>query len=279
MIKLYSSKFDYKVVFCSSYLSKNRGVFNLEDKELYPIDNESKVDSAFYRAKSKILDYAKNNEFNYFSTITIDNNKFDITDTLNLKKKILKYFSNFRERVDKFFRYILVPELGKKNKRLHFHGLIYLSDKSNLKHIGKGIYRNEWLFENFGANNWQPIKQYNVQCANYLCKYITKESYVNAKEYKYNYFCSKGLKISQCLCEYNGNDTRNLYEKQVKELYQWLAKKNLIKDYQMCSVAYLNNEQYQDFLKHVYFNPHYKKGFKQLDFNDLISKGGEYCVC
>ena len=97
--------------------------------------------------------------------------------------------------------------------------------------------------------------------------------------YKYNYFCSKGLKSSKCLCEYNGNNERNLYEKQVKELYCWLSKKNLVKDYQMCSVAYLNKEQYQDFLKHVFYNPYYKIGFKQLDFSDLISKGGEFCVC
>lgn len=259
----------------------------MEDKELVPIDNESNVDSAFYRAKSKILDYAKNNDFNYMFTLTFSNSKVDISNSEYLKKRILKFFANFKDRVCKSFKYIMVPELGEKNQRLHFHGLAYCDiDKSMfLKYVkydfkhGYPLYRFEKLFNDCGSNTWIPIKEYNHSCAMYITKYITKDNYLKCTEYKCNYFCSKGLNTSKCLCSYYGDKERNLYEKQVKELYVWLAKKNLIKNYQMCDVAYLNKEQYQDFLKHVYYNPYYKKGFKQLDFSDLISKGGEFCVC
>lgn len=183
----------------------------------------------------------------------------------------MKHFNNFKNQYDSEFKYILVAEKGSKNGRLHFHGLIYLTNTRLLKHIGRGIYRDEWFFNEFGANNWQKIKDYNVSCANYICKYITKDE---EKSYRYNYFASHGLNRSMLIAKLDPQKEKdNEYKRQLDFIFGYLAEHNLIVDYDFCSVATLTKEAYQDILVNCMYNPDFQRGFKQLCFSDL--KGGE----
>lgn len=221
-VKVEENMFDYKITFSSTLpmVQPYRGGSKQKEEIV-------RYDSNIYRAKAKILDYAKNNIFNYFLTITIDSKKFDLSNYETLRKKISKYFDNIKQQKDSSFKYILVAELGGKNKRLHFHGLIYLENKDLLKHIGRGLYRNEYLFKTFGANQFKPITEYNVSCALYCSKYIEKyNSCINM--FNRYYFCSKGLKISK-------NITFIFDEKSLEDLFIYC-----------CSCGLLSNGTYAD---------------------------------
>lgn len=221
-VKVEENMFDYKITFSSLIL---QSLPYREGKKLK--DEIIRYDSNLYRAKSKILDYAKNNTFNYFITITVDDKKYDLTNYEEIRKVITKYFNNFKNRYDSEFKYILVAELGSKNNRLHFHGLVYLSNTRNLKHIRNGLYRDMKLFDTLGANQFKKIKDYDISCALYCSKYIEKDnSAVNL--YSRYYFCSKGLKTSK-------NITYLFEEKSLEDLFLYC-----------CSCGLLSNGVYAD---------------------------------
>lgn len=269
MLRLYKSNFDYKISFVSDLDETRKNRYgSIRETNIDPSNDF--ISSSYYRAKSTILDYAKNNNFNYFATITIDDTKFDINQTMLLKRSICKYFNNIKNRLDKAFKYIMVAEKGSENNRLHYHALIYLENTNLLKHIGHGIYRNEKLFQTFGANQFKKINDYNIKCANYISKYIGKD--LQEREYKYSYFCSKGLKRSKLLTSIDSQTIEmSAIRKQLDFIYKYLSLRNLVQDYQFCSVACLSKQQFMDILKECYFNPNFQSGFLQLSFNDLIN--------
>lgn len=221
-VKVEENLFDYKITFSSILPQTNtlKGGKKIKDEIV-------RYDSNLFRAKSKLLDYAKNNKFNYFITITIDDKKYDLENYEVIRKVILKYFNNFKNRYDNEFKYILVAELGSKNKRLHFHGLVNLSNTRNLKHIRNGIYRDMKLFDTLGANQFKKIKDYDIACALYISKYIQKDN-TAVNLYSRYYFCSKGLKTSK-------NITYLFTEKSLEELFLYC-----------CSCGLLSNGLYAD---------------------------------
>ena len=199
-VKITRSNLDvnfYIINSMSNYLSANEYFFTDEgDKYLLKKSGEcipviSDNLSSYYRAKKTIREYACNNDFNYFITITFDNSKVDITNELAIQKRICKYFNNFKNRYDSSFKYIIVAERGKKTKRLHFHGLVYLSNTTKLTYVGRDKksgylnYREEWLFQNFGRTTFIPITSYKLDVINYISKYITKDSFMS-HVYKFN---------------------------------------------------------------------------------------------
>ena len=190
-IKIEENIFDYKITFTSSLATSISYV-----KRKKAVDVLVRYDSSAYRSKAKILEYTKNNDFNYFATITIDSKKADISDYDGIRKKICKYFNNIKNRYDSNFKYILVAEKGSRKGRLHFHGLVCISNNKLLKHVKSGLYRNDYLFVNLGANQFKKIDSYTLNCALYLTKYLTKDN-IAIELYSRYYFCSKGLNCSK----------------------------------------------------------------------------------
>ena len=130
------------------------------------LDDEEKVKSEYenfrdllkesaHRAKRTVLDYGYCNDWTHFITLTIDSNKIDYSNKKLILKKVLKQFDNFKQRYDKDFKYILIPEMGSINSRLHFHGIIYCNCDKHLTKLfydtfhKTTVYRNEWFFKHF----------------------------------------------------------------------------------------------------------------------------------
>lgn len=177
--------------------------------EEYEVYRDFLKESAL-RAKKQVLDYGYNNYWTHFITLTIDSKKIDATDKNLILKKVLKQFDNYKQRYDKTFKYILIPELGSVNKRLHFHGIIYTKCDKFLNKLffdtlhQVTVYRNEWFYKNIGANQFTAINNNSEAIARYICKYMGKN--LDRDFYKiYNcwYFCSKGLQKSDILFEAN----------------------------------------------------------------------------
>lgn len=165
------------------------------------------------RAKNKVLEFALNNEFNFFITLTFNIKKIDRYDYSLLKKEVLKYFHKLKRKHSDFI-FILIPELHKlsdKGKALHFHGLVYLSKdlKKDLKlHFNSKQldeydnevlkYHSKSILEKWGRNEFVAI--YNSQrfIAIYITKYVTKAIGKN-KILTRHYYSSRNLKESKIL--------------------------------------------------------------------------------
>ena len=230
-VSIKENMFDYKITFSSSLaidIPINTGGKHNDNLII-------RYNSSIYRSKSKILDYAKNNIFNYFVTITLDDKKCNWRDNYDeIQKKICKFFGNFKQRSDNEFRYICVAEMGKINtKRLHFHLLVY-STKIELKHIKNGLYRNQWLFDNFGANTWKKINEYNVGCALYITKYMHKSNFACDLFNRY-YFCSKGLNVSKDI-------TYIFDEKSLQDLFIYCASCGLLQVGEFCDTMIVSRD-------------------------------------
>lgn len=164
-------------------------------------------------AKRQIIEYGLNNKFNYFFTLTTDAKKIDRDNPELINDKIRKFFNNFKERYDSELRYLFVPELH-KDGRVHFHGLIYTTQKDFFEFLFLDkknklpVYRHKWFFDNLGANRFVYISENSPYCIYYMVKYITKSMDF---PFKHRYYCSKGLKKSDVICNPVGNNFAALY--------------------------------------------------------------------
>ena len=153
---------------------------------------------AKFRAKRKVIEYALNNDFNWFVTITFDKNKIDRYNAKLLEKKVLQWLDNTRINYDSKAKYILVPEYH-KDKAIHYHALIKMQNNKlkylyNHRHWKKRVYKDTLLFKKFGRNEWVNIDSYSEPIGMYLAKYITKLPDKMNNRY---YFASKALNQSK----------------------------------------------------------------------------------
>lgn len=79
------------------------------------------IERAKRRARARLADIARSNEFAYFVTLTLDPEKVDRYDPKAVTKKLNNWLDN-RVRRDGL-KYVLVPEFH-KDGAIHFHGFI-----------------------------------------------------------------------------------------------------------------------------------------------------------
>lgn len=154
------------------------------------------VQRATRRARAKIRDYIRCNDFTHFVTLTFDPKKYP--DNESREKRLKKYFDYQREKNPEF-QYVIVPELHKSGL-LHYHGVLkipkndLIEAKNNdvgIFHAGQQVY-NLKSWSRTGFSTATKIKDKN-KVASYSTKYITKKM-VKEKKNKKTYWCSKGLK-------------------------------------------------------------------------------------
>lgn len=190
MFSLKKNKFFYEIIEYNQESKYNQDFIN--DNRCY--ENESAL-----RARRTCIDYGLNNVWNYFITITFDDSKVNIQDKESILRSLLQYFNNYQKRIDNDFRYLIIPEIGEDNGRLHFHGLAYLSNLSHLSYLYfdkktfNRVYRNDKLYKRFGANQFIKINKLTEAVVYYISKYITKS---DNRIFSRFYYCSKGLKKS-----------------------------------------------------------------------------------
>ena len=145
-----------------------------------------------YSAKMKNIQLRKKrfrrkaflNDWNYFVTFTYDSEK---QTEESFKTSLRKCLSNLHTRNK--WRYMGVWEYGEKDKRLHFHALMYIpegemnaeiyerKDYSERKHKMIVTHENKYFFERFGKNDFAPINKESLKrgkTLDYILKYITK---------------------------------------------------------------------------------------------------------
>jgi len=154
------------------------------------------------RAKSKIFEYAICNQWEYFITGTIDQNKYDRFDLKAYYKRFAKFINN-QQSSGIYIKYLIIPEQH-SNGAWHIHGLIKGLPESELTDFIPGIHPKKLIDK--GYKNWSKyadrfgfvslgmVKDDN-KIASYLSKYITKaiKSEGAIKLGDHIYYCSQGL--------------------------------------------------------------------------------------
>lgn len=145
------------------------------------------------RARRKVIEYALNNSWTHFITITLDDRK--CSDPLEALKYIKQHYKNRKYRNDPETRYLIIPEYGAINGRLHYHGLVYHGHDDDMTYLyydrGRRIYRYDPIYKRLGANQYIPITDDKPYIAYYIAKYISKDMH---RIYARYYYASHGLR-------------------------------------------------------------------------------------
>ena len=99
----------------------NRSAIRLGTEEHEHYDN--KLDAAFSRARSMVLQYGLSNNWDYFFTGTLDQTKFDRFDLDVYYSALSQWIRDKRKQYQSKIQFLLVPE-HHKNGAWHIHGLI-----------------------------------------------------------------------------------------------------------------------------------------------------------
>lgn len=130
------------------------------------------------RAKNRIFELSRANNWKWFITLTFDRNKVDASDYKLCCSVVRKFFKNMRERYAPDLRYLLLPELHKDGINWHFHGLLadcgtMAFTDSGVVQDGKKVYNISSYTSGFStATEVEDTRRVST----YITKYVTKQT-------------------------------------------------------------------------------------------------------
>lgn len=138
------------------------------------VDAEPREDSV-KRAKEKIIDITRLNEFSHFITWTLDGQKIDRTDPIIISKKLKTFLMNKVKRNNLI--YLVIPEYHKDNQSIHIHGTInsdFEMVDSNRRTKNNQIIYNipQWKY---GFSTAIELDNNRKLVSHYITKYLSKD--------------------------------------------------------------------------------------------------------
>lgn len=145
--------------------------------------------SSINRTKQSIYEFAYNNTWELFITLTFSPEKTNRYDYDEVVRKTTKWLNNLKSRNCYDLKYLIVPEMH-EDGAFHIHGLLANCDGLKLVDSGrvaigkKACLRNvknehfPWIYN---IENWKwgfstaTRVVDNAKCCSYICKYITKD--------------------------------------------------------------------------------------------------------
>lgn len=166
---------------------------------------DQKLNEAFCRAKSMVLQYALCNPWDYFFTGTLDEKKFSRYDLDGYQAKLSQFIRDKRKAYGTQIQFLLVPEQH-KNGAWHIHGLLSGLPASAVRKFRhpepEELIHSSYLnwpdyMEKFGYCSLGPITS-PVATAFYITKYVSKELSQRGGDLgKHLYFHSRPLKKAE----------------------------------------------------------------------------------
>lgn len=158
---------------------------------------------SYSRSRSKVLQYALCNDWDYFITITVNPEKFDRWQLNDIYHELYEFFRCYRSMYG-HLSYLLVPERH-EDGAWHFHGLVSGILSGHLSPFLPGIHPQKLIragYVNFGLLA-DVIGFVSLSCLHdpvaagfYITKYITKE-HAHDDFYQHLYYHSQGLKTAR----------------------------------------------------------------------------------
>lgn len=188
---------------------RTSGVEDYSDKSLLHT-NIAKLDNNVQRARSKLLEYALCNHWDYFVTLTTDCSRVDRYSLSDCYEEIRKLIRFLNRKHGCKIRWLLVPEQH-ADGAWHFHGFIadapemvlFSLDDNLPKHIKDNLKKGEKVYNwhpyanKIGYSHCEPIR--NAEAASrYVTKYITKDLARSVNKLgDHLYYCSQGLQKAE----------------------------------------------------------------------------------
>lgn len=172
--------------------------------------NDEKLQENISRARATIFELASCNQWQYWSTFTLDKRKYNRTDLGRFKRDFTQFIRDQRKRLGCRIEYLLVPELHADGQSWHMHGFINGLPESELRlfhpkeklpkklleKLNNGDLVYDWLAyrQKFGFNDLELVRNQEA-CSKYITKYISKEMSLSILEVgAHLYYCSQGLR-------------------------------------------------------------------------------------
>lgn len=174
-----------------------------------------------YKTKNKLRDYARNNYFDKFWTLTFDPKKFGNSDNLRFEE-MQKFLKRMTRKYGKF-NYLAVPERHKSGA-IHWHMMTgYFEPElidSGKKYKRVPIFNcPEW---EFGFTNVQNVRS-KKRISNYVSKYITKDLMESpARRNKKKYWASRSLELPKVfsIAEEVDKLPEAIFESEICKIYE-----------------------------------------------------------
>lgn len=180
---------------------------------LATLDNEERVKQAnnLSRSRGKVYELALCNDWEYFATFTLSEDKGDRFNLDEFKKKLSQFIRNYRRLHNCDIQYLLVPE-PHRNGAWHCHGLLKGIPPEHLSKFEKGehplkLVNSDYLNweryqKAFGFCSLGAVKSHEA-VAGYITKYVTKNMTEaqcgNIPLFKHSFLASRGLKKAEVL--------------------------------------------------------------------------------
>ncbi len=206
----------FKLVGLNSY--RQKGIE--DDKRRFTPKGEGgnlgKLENSLPRTKSRILELALCNPWEWFVTLTLDASKYDRHDLPKFIKDLSQMIRDYRKKSGNAVKYLLIPERH-KDGCWHLHGFMLGLPEEALRAFGRDehlpyrilqrldagiqVYTWETYTSRFGYAVFEPI-QNHAAASRYITKYITKEAIhtitaLNA----HAFYASKGLEHAEILMQ------------------------------------------------------------------------------
>jgi len=160
--------------------------------------HDYRLDNSIARSRTRVFELAICNDFDYFITLTLNDEKLDRYDLKGYIKKLGQFIRNYRRDFEADIQYLLIPEKH-LDGAWHMHGLIKGIPADQLKKNEYGYLDWEDYKKRFGYCSIDKIKNQEA-VSKYITKYIRKsfdsDRGVSEKESKL-YYCSRGLRRPQ----------------------------------------------------------------------------------
>jgi hypothetical protein len=199
--------------------------------------NDNKLFNNICRARSRVLELALCNEWEWFVNLTLDEKKYNRYELKKFAKDLSQWFRDQRKKYGTAFQYLVIPEQH-KDGAWHMHGLLNGIPDYEITEFVRGVhpqklidsgYKNFKAYaEKFGFISMGKIKD-KSKCAFYISKYITKDLTKRLDNLNAHlYYASQGLSQYENVTYINGS---------VPELDE-----KLVNHGEFCSTGYVFNE-------------------------------------
>lgn len=145
------------------------------------------------RAKRNVRELVLCNEWDYFVTLTLRQDRYDLA---KFKRDFGVWVGNFNKKYNTKLRYLVIPE-EHKDGATHAHGVFAGVPRGALTlnengYLDMPYYRNRFGFISLGEIHSQKATAF------YITKYITKAPHSQLKKGEQMFFCSHGLNKATC---------------------------------------------------------------------------------
>lgn len=171
----------------------NTAVHSFEVSERKIKEQERSVSNSMKRTKSKIVDYSRTNEWEWFLTLTFGDEEIRMNYE-RCSEELSKWINNVQHMCDFGMKYIVVPEMHERGG-FHYHALVSNADGIKFVDSGHCTKNGETIYniDNYGLGFTTATKvKDSERASNYITKYITKEL-AQVTKGKKRYWCSKNL--------------------------------------------------------------------------------------